>query len=613
MRFGVPSLTFVLAPVLMLGACTPPAANEELQTQSQPKGTLLLKPLGSARIEADKNADITLNLVATYIEVGPAADIEVDVQFSGAAQGELRTGSYRTTEQGFLAIPYHTPEAENLTVIIRCKSGNAPTINFTVVVAKDTVKLDWAGKKPHLIKKETDDELRVNATNQRGAPVSGVEVVVELIGKSDFGAGFFAHTTAWTDGSGMARFPFAAGTAITSYQVRATSPRLNEAKLEVVVAESLPSTMACSFTSDCAPGDVCTNGLCQAGSRRCRGGHPEDCPEGYSCSTANICEYGGCSGASCVPPGASIDVSGRWRTQYLFDFSETLGFLTKLADPIAKIDTLLQGKLPVDIPIFGPVIELMLTELIRAYVPDWAPKLATALNDLFTALGDVNIFGRMDLKPQAMGGNVLDGEEVWEYVEVKIASFCPRRQSDPQWPTCAKVNIQLSPNLGSDVTAKATAKPFTAKIEGVTLTMNHREAELEMRKFISVLVDLIGNIASNGRAKTTEEMVVLIVDCPGLQEAADEIACDVTNGSTCHLTWWNTVCTALAGALGTFIANEIDKVPLTWTLVDFTQVSTAKDTRPPATKADVLENGTISGTTNFFVGRPMTGTFKAVR
>lgn len=601
----------ILVP-LCVCACTPPAQNEPVQPQSQPKGTLLLRPVGSAKIDADKNADITLKLVATYLEVGPATDLDVDVQFSGAAKGELRTGTYKTNDQGFLSIPFHTPNEENLTVIIRAKSGTAPTLNFTVVVAKDTVRIDWAGKKPRLIKRDTEDELRVVAKNQRGAPVSGVEVGVELIGQSDFGAGFAGYTTAWTDGSGMARFSFTAGTAITSYQVRATSPGLNEAKLEVVVAESVPTEETCTFTSDCAPGDVCTDGLCQTGSRRCRTGHPEDCPEGYTCNANNICEYG-CSGPQCVPPGAQLDISGRWRTEYVFDFSRTLGFLTAIADPLDKIDTLFQGKLPVDIPIFGPIIEAMLSELIKAYVPDWVPKLATALNDLFTALSDVHIYGQMDLRQQTPGAVVYNGEEVWQYVEVKIVSFCPRRQSDPQWPACAKVNIQTTPNLGSDVTARATAKPFTGKIENVTVTFSHREAELEMKKFISALVDLIVNIASNGRAKNVEEMVVAVINCPELAIQVDQLACDVTNGSTCHLSWFEGVCGLVAKTLGQIVADELDKVPLTWTLVDFTQMATAKDTKAPATRADLMEMGTISGTTNFFTDRPMTGTWNGIR
>src|SRR5262249_14786081 len=155
---------------------------------------------------ADKHSDVTLKLVATYLEIGPAAGVDVDVQFGGTAKGELRTGTYQTDDQGFLDIPFHTPDDENVTVVIRAKSGPAPTINFSVVVAKDTVTIDWAGKKPRTIKKEADAELAVLAKNQRGAPVSGVEVTVELIGQNDFGAGFVGFTTSWTDGSGLARF-----------------------------------------------------------------------------------------------------------------------------------------------------------------------------------------------------------------------------------------------------------------------------------------------------------------------------------------------------------------------------------------------------------------------
>lgn len=605
----------VCAGVMLLAGpvsgCRPPSEQPPLETQGN-KGQLFLRAVGSARVEADKNANITLNLVATFLEVGPAANIDVVVDFAGAAKGELRTGVYKTNDQGFVEIPYHTPDEDNVTVMIRCRAEGAPTINFTVDIARDTVKIDFVGRKPLLMRKGAESEFIVGATNQRGAPVSGVEISVELIGSSDSGAGIIGFTTTWTDGSGQARFLFNPGGSLTTFQLKATSPRLNEARVEVIVADRIPQNELCSFTSDCEPGKVCTEGQCVEGNRRCRTNHPEDCPEGYACEM-NICVYRGCQGQEDCLPDADLDITGRWRTEYVFDLTPFLGALQNFGDELGTVDALFQGKLPVDIPIFGPIIELMLQELIKAYVPDWLPKLLTAFNDLFSALTDTHIFGVMELKPKQAGSNELLGEEAWNVVNVKIPSLCARRQNDPNWPACATVNIQVAPNLGSGISAKATAKPFEGRVAGVVLELYGREVEVEMQKLIANLIDLTINVASNGRVKNVEELVVAVVNCPALTEAAGDIACDVTNGGTCSLGWFEPVCNSVAQVLGLIIGAKIDEIPLLWTLSEFIQGAVAEDTVAPNTKADILKDGTLSGRTNLIIGRPMTGTFKAYR
>jgi len=260
------------------------------------------------------------------------------------------------------------------------------------------------------------------------------------------------------------------------------------------------------------------------------------------------------------------------------------------------------------------VLEVMLTALIKAFVPDWAPKLASALNDLWAALGDVDIKGRMELKPQEAGSNVLLGEETWDSFAVKIPSLCTRRQNDPAYPRCAIVNIQLGRDLGSGITAKATAMPFVGLIQGKIVTFTGRQATMEMQKLIANLVDLIGNIATNGRAKTIEDAVPLIVNCEALKGAADSLACDVTNGSTCELKWFVPVCQTISKGLGFVIGAVLESVPLDWTMSDFAQTSEARDTStPPNVRADVLEGGQVIGKTNLGGDAPMTGIFDAKR
>jgi hypothetical protein len=600
-----------IAMILGAAACKPPG-NDPLSPENQ--SLLLLKAVGSARVEADKNRDITLNMVATIQGVGPAAGLPVTVAFANTAKGDLQAGTFMTDDAGFLAIPYHTPDEDNATVMITCKTDGAPTLTFTVYVARDTLKLDWDGHKPRLVKKETDEELVIVATNQRGAPVADVEVTALIVGGSSYGAAFVGEAKEWTDASGNAVFHFTSGTALTTYTVRAQAERTGDANLEVVVVEQLPSTLHCDFSSDCGAGEICVEGACVTGSRRCRNTHPEDCPSGYTCEN-NIC-VGGCAGTTCMaPPGGDLDVTGRWYTSYNFTFKEALGMLNGLGAPLADLDTVLQGKIPgKDIPVWGPILEIMLTALIKAYVPDWTPKLASALNDLWAALDNVVIGGRMELRPQVAGSNVLLGEETWDTFQVMIPSLCERRQNDPQWPRCAKVNLQLGKDIGGGITGKATALPFVGVIQGKTVTFTGRQATMEMQKLISNLVDLIGNIATNGRAKTIEDAVPLIIDCVSLKSAADSLACDVSNGSTCELKWFVPVCQTMTKGLGLILGAVLENVPLDWTLSNFSETCQARDTSKPANvRADLLEGGQVIGTSNLGSGAPMTGIFSATR
>lgn len=591
------------------GGCAKKSTQEPVAPQSQ-TGSILMRPVGSARIEAERNQEISLKLLATRLGQGAASDLDVEVSFVGPTRGDLGATSIKTNENGFASVKLTTPDVESATMQVKFAAAGAPSITFTVVIGKEIVTVDFLGRKPRLMKRAQEGEIVVQVENQRGVPVAGLMVTLELMGQPDFGALISGADNILTDGSGQARFAFYPGTQLTNYRLKATGEGANTTVLDVIVADSIPEDNPCMFTSECEAGMVCVDGACVSGGRRCRTNHDEDCAEGYECSDENVC-VPKCPNDDCSASGVSIDVTGRWKTIYQFDLSSTLGVLNALGEPLAIADTLFQGKLPIDIPVVGAIIEAILQELIRQFVPDWVPKLATALNTLWSAFSEMKVYGSMELL--AAGQNNLRGSEIWQRVEVRIAALCERRQSDPAWPQCATVNIQLNPNLGNNITAGATAMDFVGRVEDHTVILTSRQAELEIKALVRNLIDLVINISTNGEVRDLQGAVVKVIDCPNLAIAADDVACDVTNGSTCHLSWFEGLCNAVATSVGKMIVNEVDKVPITWTLLDFDQTATAVDTPPITLRADTLSDGTLSGATNFFTDRPMTGTWAARR
>lgn len=594
---------------LVLVACQKKAEPNPPVT-AQKKGQLILKPVGGPQLQVDPGASLTLKALATYAGVGPATNIAVDIAFVGAEAGALGLNHGTTDSQGFITVPYTAATDQSAKAQVQLRATGAPSLTFTIDIGSQLVAIAFEGKQPQVVQKNTQAEVVVIVTNQRGAPQSGLFTTLALQGSNTAGAKLYGQTEGLTDASGQIHFSFFAGDTDATYSVRATVENAGQADSKLLVVDELPTLSSCNFTSECKAGDVCVDSQCVDGERRCSDSVP--CPSGWQC-VENICRNQPlCPGGVC-PPGVGLDVSGIWHTSYHFDLSATLGVFEDLSGVISTIDTLFQGKLPINIPILGPIIEQMLQELIAQYIPDWAPKLASALNDLLTAFTDMNIRGQMDLT--AAGGSTLTGEEVWDRVVVLVPSLCPRRQFDPQYPACATVNIQLGHSLGGDdITAQATADPFVGAIAQSTLTLTGRKGDIQFNKLLRNLLDLLVNIVTNGQYQTIVTAVPALVDCPDLAIAAGNLACDVTNGSTCSLPWFEGVCEGVAKVAAQEISKLLDGVPIDWNLVDFTQVGTAADTSTPQDAvADELNDGTVSGSTNFFVGRPLTGTWTGVR
>ena len=608
-RYWLVRLRLFVAVCLFVVACQKKATTHPPETTAK-KGQLILKPVGGPQLQVDPGSKLTLKALATYVGLGPATNLAVDVAFVGAQMGAIGLAHGTTDSQGFITVPFTAANDISAKAQVQLRASGAPSLTFTINIGSQLVAVSFQGKQPQLVQKNTQAEVVVLATNQRGAPQTGLFTTLALQGSNTAGAKLYGSEQGLTDASGQIHFSFFAGDTDATYSLRATVEGAGQAESQIVVVDALPQDASCNFTSECPAGDVCVDGGCVSGQRRCSDSVP--CPSGWEC-VENICRNQPlCPGGVC-PSGVDLDISGIWKTRYHFDLSATLGVLQDLSGIISTIDTLFQGKLPVNIPILGPIIEQMLQELIAQYIPDWAPKLASALNDLLAAFTDMNIVGQMDLS--AAGGSNLTGEEVWDRVVVLVPSLCPRRQFDPAYPACATVNIQLGHTLGgAGITAQASTDPFVGTIAAATLTLTGRKGDIQFNKLLRNLVDLLVNISTNGQYQTIVTAVPALVDCPDLAIAAGNLACDVTNGSTCSLPWFEGVCNGVAAFAATEISNALDKVPIDWTLVGFTQVGTANDrSTPPDHVADTLDNGSVSGTTNFFVGRPLTGSWNGVR
>ncbi len=394
--FCVLILVFGLSASL-LPACAKKPTDPNDQVKTQQKGQLILKPIGGPKIQADPSQTLTLKALATIVGVGPAANIEVDFALVGKGGGTLGLAKGETDSQGFITVPYICPPDQSATVQVQFTSTGAPSLTFTIDIGQQVVNASFVGKQPYIIQKNTTSILSLSVSNGHGAPLSNQFVsIAELGTQSAAGEQFYGDTQGVTDASGQIEFEFYSGTSDATYAVRATVEEATEADLNLIVADNVPVNQTCNFTSECPAGDVCTDGVCVDGARRCD--EDEPCPTGWTCE-ANICvdtPVPVCPGGVC-PPGVGLDVSGQWTTSYDFDLHDTLGVFADLGGPLGTIDTLFQGKLPVDIPVLGPIIETMMQELIKEYVPDWVPKLASALNDLEAAFGDMKVVGQMNL------------------------------------------------------------------------------------------------------------------------------------------------------------------------------------------------------------------------
>ncbi|MCX7959207.1 MAG: hypothetical protein N3B13_09185, partial [Deltaproteobacteria bacterium] len=213
---------------------------------------------------------------------------------------------------------------------------------------------------------------------------------------------------------------------------------------------------SCDSVSDCPYGYICENNTCvPGGGQDCK--NDSDCPTGFckdgkciscirdsDCPQDNICADGICVPKPKCGDMEDEDVTGLWYTEHDFDLSNALLGLPKLAEPLDFIDQVFKGNLGDigNIPIIGDILEALVQDLIKQYVPPWVPNLIHGLNALANILQQMKVLGIMELWNTQVP-DMVNGKEQWESIVVWWIDQCPKGRQDPNWPQCAELDIAM--------------------------------------------------------------------------------------------------------------------------------------------------------------------------
>jgi Cys-rich repeat protein len=351
----------------------------------------------------------------------------------------------------------------------------------------------------------------------------------------------------------------------------------------------------CQIASDCPQGQICKNGKCSPCVL------DDDCPSGF------LCISGVCDTPPQCGPYENEDVGGLWYTTHEFDLSDALLGLPKIAEPLDFIDQVFKGNLGDigDIPIIGPIIEGLVQDLIRQYVPPWVPDLVHALNSLANLFEVMKVEGEMQLwhlNPHEL----INGKEEWQSVILHWIDQCPEGRQDPNYPSCAEMDII---NLKDANIQMKEVKNFTGRVDCDMLYIDDREVEMEMYKLVNLAVDMVVQIVTG--YDTLEEAVEYMIDCAEVQTAADDLACDLSDGSVCSVPGVEVACDAAKATLPKAFTDWLAKqgVPTTFTFHGHAKIVDDQLDK----YADHLVDGVWEGEVKVLFDGDLNGTWSAER
>jgi hypothetical protein len=340
-----------------------------------------------------------------------------------------------------------------------------------------------------------------------------------------------------------------------------------------------------------ACGECFDNDDCSGGDRCGGAGHcvpPDgclsntDCPHPPEVSTAWTCDQCG----ACIPPGdpgTINDVRGLWYTTYRFDISDTLpGFITGGLGPVVDfLNLVFWSELEINVPIVGDILEAMLDAIIAEYVPPWVRTVVTVLADIIHLFEELEVEGEMSLiqptlatVPPRLSTDVT-GDEAWTSARVFVRSLCPGGPTDPT-PGCGAVDIILDSDIdvdysNEDLVVDVDVAPFIGQVMGDTLRLNGRSVDFELAQFINVVLDVVVQIASGGSYSDFETFLVDAVPCADLQQAIDDLFCDITGGDICAVPGVEQACEAAAIAATAALNEILGDVSIALLQLDFDQ------------------------------------------
>lgn len=375
---------------------------------------------------------------------------------------------------------------------------------------------------------------------------------------------------------------------------------------------------SCDSISDCPYGYICENHTCVPGG----GGDctkDSDCPTGFckdgkciscirdsDCPQDNICADGICVPKPKCGDMEDVDVTGLWYTEHNFDLSNALLGLPKLAEPLDFIDQVFKGNLGDigNIPIIGDILKGLVQDLIKQYVPPWVPNLIHGLNALANILQQMQVEGVMELWDTQVP-DMVNGKEQWESIVVWWIDQCPKGRQDPNWPQCAELDIAMG-----DADIKMTEnRPIVGIVDCDTLFIRERVVEFEAYKLINYLVNLITQITTG--YDTLEDAVENMIDCAEVQQAVDDMACDMSDGRICSVPGIEAACEAAKKQLPKALMDWLAKQGLPTKMTFSGSAKIVDDDKDKY--ADHLKDGVWNGKIEVLFNGKLTGTWKAER
>ncbi|MFH1604029.1 MAG: hypothetical protein ABIH03_08985 [Pseudomonadota bacterium] len=331
------------------------------------------------------------------------------------------------------------------------------------------------------------------------------------------------------------------------------------------------------------------------------GGKPP-CMLDKDCPSGKVCEAGACLD---VPPPEVIDVSGLWFTQHKFDMSNALLGFPKLGGPLNDINRLLQGKLDLSkIPLIGNMLQGIINSYINQYVPPWVKTLVGGLDNLANVLQEMDVEGEMELR-HGNPKHLISGKEEWIEVIVYWVEQCPMGRKDPNWPSCAAMNIVLK----DEMIGIKEVGGLTGRVSGQTLIIDDREVEMEIHKLIKYIIDLIVQISAG--YNNLEEAIQDWIDCQDIEDAVNDLASDLGFGGTIPV---KAACEAAKAGVAADIGKLLSSIGISWTTFKFHGHATiVPDTTVSPPYGIELKDGIWDGRVKIIIDGKLKGTWHANR
>lgn len=228
-----------------------------------------------------------------------------------------------------------------------------------------------------------------------------------------------------------------------------------------------------------------------------------------------------------------LNLAGTYDTQYIFDWSNALFGISGLAGPLDFLDQAIEGNIDTGFP----PLDALIAAVVQQFVPPWLATLISVLNDVANFFEEVEVRGVMNLSQslpvQGPTGLVcnLSGTENWTTMWVYLISQCPLGRNDPNYPACARQQVNIvpaTPNPVGAVDIEVDVKAFVGVLQpgrpAADFVLQSRDVDVDFYKLVRIILDLAINLATNGQIPTIQDGLNQAIDCAALEARAYSIA-----------------------------------------------------------------------------------------